>query len=228
LFDRVGESLTGGKTVLKLFPVSFIELFRHCPKIEIKERLRDYLIYGLYPEVVSVKNVKKKTRILREVAESYLLKDVLAYEGIMKSNVTTKLLRLLAFQVGNEVSFNEIGEKLGLNYKTVERYIDVLEKSFVIFSLSGYSRNLRKEITKKKKYYFYDTGIRNAIISNFNPPELRDDTGQLWENLVIVERMKIIEYKEIYSNLFFWRTWNKQEIDLIEERSGKLFAYEIK
>jgi len=138
------------------------------------------------------------------------------------------LLRKLAFQIGNEVSLSEIGKAIGINYKTVSRYLDLLEKSFVIYRLGGFSKNLRKEITKKSRYYFIDNGIRNAIISNFNPLQLRDDVGGLWENFLIIERLKKQAYQSLFSNNFFWRTWNKQEIDWIEEREGQLFGYELK
>jgi len=142
--------------------------------------------------------------------------------------VLLDLLRLLAFQIGSEVSLSELGRQLGLDYKTVARYLDLFEKSFVIYNLRGFSRNLRKEITKKSKYYFLDNGLRNAIIANFNPLELRDDVGKLWENFIISERIKKQSYKKIYSNNYFWHTWEGKEIDLIEERDGKLYGYEIK
>ena len=159
---------------------------------------------------------------------SYLFKDILELERIKGAKVLLDLLRLLAFQVGSEVSLTEIGSKLGLDYKTVGRYIDLLEKSFVLFNLRGYSRNLRQEITKKSKYYFYDNGILNAIISNFNSIEIRNDVGTLWENFLVSERIKQITYQPIYTNTYFWRTWEGKEFDWVEEREGKLFAFEFK
>ncbi|MFH1761807.1 MAG: DUF4143 domain-containing protein [bacterium] len=169
-----------------------------------------------------------KAELLTEIAQSYLLKDILELERIKSSKILLDLLRLLAFQIGREVSMSELAQKVGVDYKTVARYLDLFEKSLVIFNLRGYSRNLRNEITNKSKYYFYDNGIRNAVISNFNSFELRNDMGALWENFIIMERMKKRSYQKIFSNTYFWRTWEQQEIDLVEERQGKLFVYEIK
>ncbi|MBU1159691.1 DUF4143 domain-containing protein [Patescibacteria group bacterium] len=159
---------------------------------------------------------------------SYLLKDILELERVKSSKLLLDLLRLLAFQIGNEVSLSELGRQLGIENKTVARYLDLFEKSFVIVNIRGFSRNLRKEITKKSKYYFLDNGARNAIIANFNPLEIRDDAGKLWENFLAVERMKKQSYQNIYANNYFWRTWDQKEIDWVEEREGKLFGYEFK
>lgn len=167
-------------------------------------------------------------KILNEIFQSYLLKDVLELEKVKSSKILLDLLRLLAFQTGSEVSLSELAQSVGIDYKTVARYLDLFEKSFVIYNLRGFSRNLRKEITKKSKYYFYDTGIRNAIISNFNGLELRNDTGALWENFLFMERLKKRAYQNIYANAYFWKTWDRKEIDLVEEREGKLFGYEFK
>ncbi len=228
LAGQVGEPLTGRKLTLTLYPVAQMELAKIFTPFEIRERLEDFLIFGGYPEVVAATEKTEKTRLLTEIASSYLLKDILAFDRVKSSKVLLDLLRLLAFQVGSEVSLSELGQKVGLDYKTVGRYIDLLEKSFVLFTLRGFSRNLRNEMTKKAKYYFFDNGIRNAVIANFNPPALRNDIGQLWENFLMMERMKSQAYRATPVNRYFWRTWQAQEIDLIEEREGRLFAYEFK
>lgn len=216
------------KITLTLFPVSHIELQNIYNNYELKNRLGEYLIYGGYPEVAASAKRDEKKRILNEIVGSYLLKDILEMERVKGSKILLDLLRLLAFQVGNEVSLSELGQQLHLDYKTVARYLDLLEKSFVLINVRGFSRNLRKEITKKSKYYFYDNGIRNAVIANFNPPEIRDDIGKLWENFLVTERIKKQSYKNIYSNNYFWRTWAGKEIDFVEEREGKLFGFEFK
>ena len=228
LSGQIGEPLTGRKKTLILYPVSQLELSEIYNPYEIKEKLNEWLIFGSYPAVITTKTKEEKINILREIVDSYLLKDILELERVKGSKILIDLLRLLAFQVGNEVSLSELAQQLGIDYKTVARYLDLLQKAFIIFILSGFSRNLRKEITKKNKYYFYDNGIRNAIISNFNGLELRDDIGKLWENFIISERIKKQTYKKISANNYFWRTWNGQEIDWVEERGGKLFGYEIK
>jgi len=228
LLGQTGEPLTGRKRTLMLFPVAQLELNKIYNKFELKENLRDYLVFGSYPEVLTQKSRNRKIEILHELTESYLLKDILEFERIKGSRYLFNLLRMLAYQVGSQVSFNELAQNLGVDVKTVARYIDLLKKSFILYEVQGYSRNLRKEITKKSKYYFYDNGVRNALIANFNDLDLRNDVGALWENFIFVERLKKREYKEIFANVYFWRTWDKQEIDLIEEREGKLFAYEIK
>jgi predicted AAA+ superfamily ATPase len=228
LAGQVGEPLTGRKTTLTLFPVAQMELAKLFTPFELRERLEEFLIFGGYPEVVATSEKKERTRLLTEIASSYLLKDVLAIDRVRSSKILLDLLRLLAFQVGSEVSLSELAQKVGLDYKTVGRYLDLLEKSFVIFTLRGFSRNLRNEITKKAKYYFFDTGIRNALIANFNPPALRNDIGQLWENFLLMERTKSQAYRTAPVNYYFWRTWQAYEIDLIEEREGCLFAYEFK
>lgn len=227
LLGQVGEPLTGRKRTLTLFPVSQIELKRLHNKHELKEKLSERLIFGSYPEVIKV-NKGEKIDILNSIAESYLLKDILELEKVKGSKTLLDLLRLLAFQLGNEVSLSGLASRLGIDYKTVARYLDLFEKSFVLYNLRGYSRNLRKEITKKSKYYFYDNGIRNAIVSNFNDLELRNDIGKLWENFLVIERLKLQKYKKLYANNYFWRTWEKQEVDWIEEREGALFGFEFK
>lgn len=228
LSGQIGEPLTGRKNTLTLFPIAQMELKTIYNNFDLKQRMEEFLIYGCYPEVITAQNSDERKKIITEIADSYLLKDILELDKIKNSKIILDLLRLLSFQVGNEVSFSELGKQLGINYKTVARYLDILEKSFVIYNLRGFSRNLRKEITKKSKYYFYDNGIRNAIISNFNPPELRDDIGKLWENFMVMERVKKQAYAPIYANNYFWRAWNGQEIDFIEEREGRLYGYEFK
>lgn len=228
LAGQIGEPLTGRKITLTLFPVSQIELGLMHNNYDLKNKLAEYLVYGSYPEVAANNNFNEKRRILNEIVGSYLLKDVLELERVKGSKILLDMLRLLAFQVGNEVSLSELGAQVGLDYKTVGRYLDLFEKSFVIFNLRGFSRNLRKEITKKSKYYFFDNGVRNAVIANFNSLELRDDIGKLWENFLIIERLKKQSYKNLYANNYFWRTWDRKEIDLVEEREGKLFGYEFK
>lgn len=228
LAGQVGEPLTGRKINLTLYPVSQMELRNLYNNYELESRLEEFMVYGSYPEVVANDDVDEKRRILNEIVGSYLLKDVLEMEKVKGSKILLDLLRLLAFQVGNEVSLSELGRQLGLDYKTVERYLDLFEKAFIVYNLRGFSRNLRKEITKKSKYYFLDNGVRNAIIANFNSFNLRDDVGKLWENFIFMEMIKSGSYKNRYANRYFWRTWDKKEIDYIEEREGKLFAYEFK
>ena len=228
LAGQIGEPLTGRKITLALYPLSQIEMGNIYNDYELKSRLDDYLIYGAYPEVLTNEFINDKKRILEELVGSYLLKDILELEKVKSSKLLLDLLRLLAFQIGSEVSLSELGKQLGIGGKTVARYLDLFEKSFVIINIRGFSRNLRKEITKKSKYYFLDNGIRNAIISNFNPLEIRDDIGKLWENFLVVERIKKQSYHQIYANNYFWRTWNQKEIDWVEERDGKLFGYEFK
>ena len=228
LSGQIGEPLTGRKVTLTLYPIAQMELKGIYNEHELREQLQERLIFGSYPEVVTASNMKEKARIAGELAQSYLLKDILSLDRIRNSKSLLDLLRLLAFQIGKEVSLSELGTQLGLDYKTVQRYLDLLEKSFVLFNVRGFSRNLRHEITSKSKYYFGDNGIRNAIISNFNGLKLRNDQGELWENFVFTERLKKRSYAEIFANTYFWRTWERQEIDLVEEREGRLFGYEAK
>ena len=228
LAGQIGEPLTGRKRTLTLYPISLIELNEEKTPFELNEDLTNFLIYGLYPEVITAKSQEDKRELLNELVNSYLLKDILELDKIKNSRVLLDLLRLLAFQIGNEVSHNELSKSLRIDAKTVARYLDILEKAFVIYNLRGFSRNLRSEITKKSKYYFLDNGIRNAIISNFNQPEIRNDIGALWENFMIIERLKKQAYHKIYSNNYFWRTWEQQEVDFIEERNGSLYCFEFK
>ncbi|MDO9399210.1 MAG: ATP-binding protein [bacterium] len=228
LANQIGEPLVGRKFTLSLFPLAQLEINQIENLIETKSNLENRLIYGSYPEIVITTDNALRERYLKEIISSYLYKDILELENIRHSNKISNLLRLIAFQIGHEVSFTELASQLEINKNTIEKYLDLLEKCFVLFSLPGFSRNLRKEITKNKRYYFYDNGIRNALINNFNPLNLRDDIGALWENYLIAERLKKQEYLDIYSNNYFWRTYDQKEIDLIEERSGCLFGYEIK
>lgn len=228
LSNKIGEPLTGRTITLKLYPIAQIELLNQYNHYELKTKKDDYLIYGSYPEVLTAPTTEKKIFYLREITDSYLLRDILEMEEVKGSKVLLDLLKLLAFQVGNEVSLAELGSNLMIDAKTVGRYLDLLEKSFIIVNIRGYSRNLRKEVTKKSKYYFYDNGIRNAIISNFNSLDLRDDIGKLWENFLVSERIKKQAYKNIFANNYFWRTWDQKEVDLVEEREGKIFGYEFK
>ena len=190
LANKVGEPLTGRQTTLQLYPIAQLELLSQYNKYELSQKKEDFLIFGSYPELLSAETFEGKADYLRELINSYLLKDILALEQVKGSKVLLDLLRLIAFQVGSEVSLNELSINLGIDLKTVGRYLDLLEKAFVLINLRGFSRNLRSEIKEKSRYYFYDNGVRNAIISNFNPLNLRDDAGKLWENFLIVERIK--------------------------------------
>lgn len=228
LSNKIGEPLTDRNTTLLLYPVSQLELTRELNRYELAQKKEEYLIYGSYPKILTTSGLNEKAKNLRSLVNSYLLKDILNLEDIKGSKILLDLLRLLAFQVGNEVSLAELAQNLPIDPKTVARYLDLLEKSFVLINIRGYSRNLRKEISSKTKYYFYDNGIRNAVISNFNSLDLRDDIGKLWENFLVVERLKKQSYKKIYANNYFWRTWDQKEIDWIEEREGKLFGFEFK
>ena len=229
LAGQIGEPLTGRKQTLTLYPIAQMELLgAKFNSQELKEKLHDYLIFGSYPEVMSEPTQKGKVKILEELVNSYLLKDVLTLADVKGSKILTSILKLLAFQVGSQVSLNEVANSVNIDVKTVQRYLDLLEKAFVIVSLEGFSRNLRSEVTSKAKYYFLDNGIRNGIIQQFNKIDLRDDIGKLWENFLFIERLKYRTYKNIYSNRYFWRTYSQQEIDLVEDRDGKLQAFEYK
>ena len=228
LAKNTGEPLTGRKNTLRLFPLSQLEINNIENLAQTKANLESRLIYGSYPEIIITKSNKERERYLKEIVGSYLYKDVLELDGLKHSSKLVKILQLLAFQIGKEVSYTELGTQLSMSKNTVERYLDLLEKAFVIYKLSGFSRNLRKEITKNVRYNFFDVGIRNALINNFNPLPMRDDVGMLWENYIITERMKFMEYKQKNVNCYFWRTYQGQELDLVEERNGKLFGYEIK
>lgn len=228
LTGKLGEPLTGRSRTFRLFPLSEQEL---DPLYEITEKrvaLEERLVFGSYPEITSIPGREAKVDYLKDLVNDYLLRDLLSYEGVKNSGAIKNLLRLVAFQSGSEVSMSELSSTLGIARNTVEKYLYLLSKVFVIFKVEGFSRNLRKEITKNAKWYFYDNGIRNTLIANLNPLAMRNDTGSLWENFIISERIKFQEYNRVLSNNFFWRTYDKQEIDWIEERGGKIFAYEFK
>jgi predicted AAA+ superfamily ATPase len=227
LQNETNEPLTGRKREFYLYPLSFAELVGQTSLLEEKRLLHTRLIYGSYPEVIN--HPGKEKEVLREIATSYLYKDILQIDGIRKSSVIEKLLQALAFQIGSEVNYHELAQLIGnINTVTVEKYLDLLEKAFVIYKLPALSRNLRNELKKGKKYYFYDNGIRNVLISNYNSIALRQDVGALWENYILAERLKHNQYAQYYSNQYFWRTHDQAEIDYIEETGGALHAVEIK
>ena len=186
------------------------------------------MIFGTYPEAIQANTQNARIQVITEIANSYLLKDILAFDRVKNSRTLMNLLKLLAFQIGSEVSLSELAGQLSVDAKTVQRYLDLLEKAFVIIRLGAFSRNLRQEITNKAKYYFFDNGIRNALIAQFNSLDQRNDIGQLWENFIFVERLKRRAYTSIYANTYFWRTYDQQENDFVEEREGRLFGYECK
>ena len=227
LRNKMNEPLTGRKDEFHLYPITISEMNEEHGELTESRLLEHRLIYGFYPEVINNQGDEQKT--LRDLSGSYLYKDLLMIDGIKKASMLDKLLQALALQLGNEVSYTELAHLLGgVDPATVEKYIDLLEKCFVVFKLSALSRNHRNEIKKGKKIYFWDNGIRNAIIKNFQPLELRTDKGALWENFLISERFKQNSYNGNWVNSFFWRTFDGSEIDYIEEKDGKMFAYEFK
>ena len=228
LARNLGEPLTGRKYTLKQYPLAQLEIAQIENLAETNAHLEDRLIYGSYPEVVIESGREERQIYLKDIVQSYLYKDILELDGLRYAHKIVQLLQLLAFQIGKEVSYSELATQLGFSKNTVEKYLDLLEKNFVVYRLTGFSRNLRKELRKSHRYYFYDNGIRNALINNFNTISVRDDIGMLWENYLISERLKKQEYHGLLSNNYFWRTYDQQEIDFIEERAGKLFGYEMK
>lgn len=228
LQNQAGEPLVGRSTTFTLFPLSQQELSLNENPLETRQNLETRLIYGSYPEVVTLENNSYRQEYLTEIVSSYLLKDVLSLDGIRNASKIRDLLKLIAFQVGSEVSYEELGKQLGMSKNTVEKYLDILSKVFVVFRLGGFSRNLRNEITKTGKWYFSDLGIRNAIIDNFNPLALRQDVGLLWENYIVSERIKRNNNQLVHSQYYFWRTYDRQEIDLIEDSNQQLQAFEMK
>lgn len=227
---KIGEPLVGRMFDYILYPVSQLEFKKNMTLFELEQKREDFLVFGSYPEVVEARTREEKAKILTGIANSYLLRDIIELEKVGDSRILFDLLKLIAFQVGSEVSLTELGSNLGIDKKTVARYLWLFEQSFVLYNLRGYSRNLRKEISKKSKYFFYDNGTRNAVINNFNDLSTRNDVGALWENFLVIERLKKQEYAHIGSknNNYFWRTWDKKEIDWVEMRDGKLFGYEFK
>ena len=228
LANKLGEPLTGRKKTIRIFPMAQMELSEYENYFETYERLPERLLYGSYPEIFHYKSYNEKREYLDELINSYLLKDILILDNIKNSDKLLNILKLLSFQVGSEVSLNEIAGKIGISKNTVERYIDLLKKVFVIFEIKAYSNNKRNEISKMSRYYFTDNGVRNAVINNFNDIDFRNDTGQLWENYIISERVKYLSYNKIFAGTYFWRTYSQQEIDWIEQIDDKLDAYEIK
>lgn len=226
LHNRLNEPLTGRKIEYHLYPISTGELYAAKGLMGVNELFERRMIYGSYPDVLL--GALPPEKALTELTESYLYKDILEMEGIRKSFVLQKLLVALALQVGSEVSYNELSKIVGVDNKTVEKYIDILEKCYIVFRLNSFSRNIRTELTKSKKIYFYDLGVRNAVLHSFAPLELRQDNGALWENFFIAERMKYNHYADRMVNSYFWRTSDKQEIDYIEEVNGELHLFEMK
>lgn len=227
LSNRVTESLTGRNIKFFIYPYSLSELIDNFGGSWTVDHIEDLLIFGQYPEIIN-SPIDKKEQLLKNLAGDYLFQDVLQFERLQNSGDLLRLLKLLAFQIGSEVSFLELSNEMGIAAQTVERYIDLLEKNFVIFRLDSYSRNLRNELKKSKKFYFYDLGIRNSLISNFSPLEYRHDKGALWENFCVVERMKVQAIRQKSINHYFWRTYDQAEIDLIEESDGMVDIYEFK
>jgi len=228
LSQKIGEPLTGRKKVINLFPLAQGELLNQFSAFDLKNNLSDYLIYGSYPEVITSSTKQQKTEILDELVGSYLLKDILSLENIRSPKTLFHLSKLLSFQVGQLVSISELAKQLHIDGKTVNRYLDLLEKTFIIFKLGAFSSNPRKEISKKSKYFFFDNGIRNGIIMQFAPIDLRNDIGQLWENFMISELYKKNSYLKLFKQMYFWRNYNGREIDLLFETNGNLEAFEFK
>lgn len=226
LANEVNEPLTGRKWEYRMFPLSFGEMVAHHGRLKEMRMLPRRIVYGYYPEVVM--NDGNEMEILKLLTDAYLYKDILSWENIKHPDKLQTLLRAIAYQVGSQVSFNELSQMCSLDNKTVERYVTLLEQCYIIFRLPSYARNLRSELKASRKIYFYDNGIRNALIANFNAPEIRQDIGALWENFVIAERMKANEYQRRWVNPYFWRTRQQQEVDYLEETGGKLHAYEVK
>lgn len=227
LLEKTQEPLTGRKFVFNLYPLALSEIYRDG-MIDFLKEIETLLVFGNYPEVVSRPSFDEKREALQEISSSYLYKDILGFQKVKSPDILVKLLRALALQIGSEVSYTELANISGIDKKTAERYIDILEKNYILFRFSPFAKNKRKIISKLKKIYFWDVGIRNAVIGNFNFLSSRGDAGPLWENFVIAERMKYQAYNKISSENYFWRTYDGAEIDFVEERDGKLHAYEIK
>lgn len=226
LANKVNEPLTGRKREFRLFPLTFSEMVHHTNLLDELRLLPHRMVYGYYPEVVS--NPGDERIILKELSDSYLYRDILSLDGIGKPDKLVRLLQAIAFQIGHQVRYSEIGALVGLDPKTVERYVDILEKSYIIFRLGSFSRNLRNELKSSRKIYFWDLGIRNAVIGNLSQVENRTDAGELWENLVIAERQKMLSYQGSFAHSWFWRTQQQKEIDYLEEEDGVLKAFEFK
>ncbi len=228
IHNLTGEPLTGRKHTFHLFPLSESELDQVESMLEKPGNLLNRLVFGNYPELLNFPGNEQKAEYIRDMVNSYLMKDILAFDRVQNSDKIFDLLRLIAFQMGQEVSLQELGKQLGMSKNTVEKYLDLLSKVFVIHKLSGFSRNLRKEVNKKAKWYFFDNGIRNLLVGNLSPIANRDDIGALWENYMISERIKFQHYTRMLVYNYFWRTYDQQEIDWVEDRGGKLYGYELK
>jgi len=228
LSSEVSEPLTGRSVTNLLYPIALIELAEQWGRMDVYQQIEEFLLFGLYPETLQLPNQKDKISYLQELKNAYLFKDILELDSIRNADKLLDLLRLLSFQIGNEVSLNELSNALGIAKQTVSRYLDLLEKAFIIKKLGGFSKNLRKEVTKSNRYYFYDNGIRNAVINNFNMVTSRNDIGMLWENFIFMVRMKSLHYQKVFCNNYFWRTYDQKEVDLVEERNGNLYGYELK
>ncbi|MCF0207487.1 MAG: ATP-binding protein [Bacteroidales bacterium] len=226
LSSKINEPLTGRKLLFQLYPLSTNEIYKEQGLVPTRQMLENRLIFGSYPDIVN--HPGKAARLLQEITSSYLYKDILSLEGIKKPDLVRRLLVALALQVTGEVSYNELAQLLGTDNKTIEKYIDILEKCFIVFRLSSFSRNLRNELKKSRKIYFYDNGIRNAVLQNYSPLSLRNDVGALWENFFISERVKSNAYSGRFVNMYFWRTTSMQEIDYIEESNGGFDLFEMK
>ena len=226
LANRLNEPLTGRKREYQMYPLSYAEMVKHHGLLDERRLLKHRLVYGYYPEVVT--SVGEEKEVLRELTNSYLYKDIFSFGLVKKTDKLVKLLQAIAYQVGSQVSYSELASMVEIDSKTVETYIDLLEKSYIIFRLYSYSRNMRNELKHTRKIYFYDNGVRNALISAFWPIETRMDVGALWENFLVSERMKRNEYTRHWCNSYFWRTRDQKEIDYIEEYDGQLHAYEFK
>ena len=227
LANKISEPLTGRKITFTMYPVSYGELRQTLGPLETRSELERWLIWGGYPAITAASNPALRQRLLGELVGSYLYRDILELEGVRRSEKIVDMLRLLAFQIGYEVSLSELASKLSINRQTVDRYLDLLEKVFVIYRVGGFSRNLRKEISKNARYYFYDNGVRNSLIQNFNPLHLRSDVGQLWENYLMMERRKVNQTADQTVNAYFWRTYDRKEIDYIEERGGSCMGMSL-
>ncbi len=228
LANKLNEPLTGRHYKFQLYPLSFAEIKATVQPIDMEFNIRRCLVYGSYPGVFTAVGDEEKERLLKLLVDSYLYKDILSFNLVKDSGKIRELLVSVALQIGNEVSYNELATRLGMSYKTVEHYLDLLEKSFVLFRLYGFSRNLRSEINRKVKIYFYDNGVRNALINNFNSLDLRNDAGALFENYVVSEIMKKDELEMQKANFYFWRTYDQKEIDLIREKNAQISAFEVK
>ncbi len=226
LGNKLNEPLTGRKWEYELFPISWEEFEKKEGFVKAEQQIENRLLYGFYPEVLN--NIGKERDILKNLASSYLYRDILAFSEIRKPEILDNLLLALALQVGSEVNYNELAQTIGVNKITIQKYVDILEKGYIVFRLNSFSRNLRNEIKRNRKIYFYDNGIRNMILGNFNQLKLRTDVGVLWENFLISERVKQNIYKDTFARMYFWRTKQQQEVDFVEERDGKIFGFEFK